>query len=135
LNNGKGKWVTVHGRRIFLKEGFKVIYGADGAYNITSEAEVTIDSNTLDVKYNKHAAEFGNPPPTKSEFKQMALDFANRTDTETMSFKTGEVSKYDSNTNEFIKLKKDNSVITYFKPTSPHYWSTQQSKYKNEVII
>lgn len=42
--------------------------------------------------------------------------------------KSGEVYRYNTETNEFAKARKNGIIKTYYKPTSPTYWERQKGK-------
>ena len=82
--------------------------------------------------YNDHGGEVG--AESASDYEQMAMDFANDVNTITNdSFvdQNGSTYKYSYITGEFVIVKPNGIIITYFIPDRGEvYWNEQKRKHR-----
>uniref|UniRef100_UPI0003635C20 polymorphic toxin-type HINT domain-containing protein n=1 Tax=Paenibacillus sp. OSY-SE TaxID=1196323 RepID=UPI0003635C20 len=85
------------------------------------------NQKTLQDHFDRHGADFGAKTP--DEYAKKANNFFNnrskyqiKTDTD------GTIRVYDSKTNTYGSYNADGTTKTYYKPTSPTYWSRQPGK-------
>lgn len=91
------------------------------------------NQSTLMKHYNDHADEVGADSST--DYEQMAIDFANDVNNVTHdSFvdQNGSTYKFSYETGEFVIVKSNGTVITYYIPERGEvYWNEQ--KYKHGI--
>ena len=90
------------------------------------------NKNKLKIHFDEHgkSMNFIN----EYDYAQHAMKFANTVDRKNnVSFidRKGSTFKYSTKTNEFTIVKKDGTIITYFKPkTGYNYYLKQRRMYK-----
>lgn len=93
----------------------------------------SFNQSTLMKHYNDHGDEVG--ADSASDYEQMAIDFANDVNNVTHdSFidQNGSTYKFSYETGEFVIVKSNGTVITYFIPDRGEaYWNEQ--KYKHGI--
>lgn len=99
--------------------------------NINYPYAKKFNQSTLMKHYNDHGDDVG--ADSALDYQEMAIEFANDVNNVTHdSFvdKHGSTYKFSYETNEFVIVKSDGTVITYFIPEKGEgYWNEQKRKH------
>jgi len=109
-------------------EAAEVGEGAVGERQIVrmSREESWGNPNTLEGHYAEHGSDFG--ANSAADYADKASQFLQRAQSEGLPTKIdadGVIRVYDPNTNTFGSFNPNGTARTFFKPTSPTYWSRQ----------
>lgn len=88
--------------------------------------------STLIKHYNEHGADVG--ASSAREYEQLAIDFANDVDNvlhDSFIDDNGSTHKYSYETHEFVIVREDGTIVTYFIPDSgDSYWENDRRRHE-----